>query len=162
MTARWLPYPLLAASLLLMWLLLNGFSLGHLILGSAVALIAARIASALQPERIEVRNWGAVPRLIAQLLWEVLRSNIAVASIVLRGRRTARRAGFLIVPLNIKHPVGLALLSCILTSTPGTAWLEYRSDTGRLLIHILDLFDEAAWIDLIKNRYERLLMEIFE
>lgn len=162
MTARWLPYPLLTASLLLMWLLLNTFSLGHLLLGSAVALGAARIASALQPERIAVRNWGAVPRLIVVLLWEILRSNIAVASIVLRGRRTARRAGFLIVPLDIKSPVGLALLSCILTSTPGTAWLEYRSDTGRLLIHILDLFDEAAWMDLIKNRYERLLMEIFE
>ena len=57
---------------------------------------------------------------------------------------------------------GLALLACILTSTPGTAWMEYRADNGRLLVHVLDLVDEQEWIDLIKNRYERMLMEIFE
>ena len=32
----------------------------------------------------------------------------------------------------------------------------------RILIHVLDLIDEDEWIALIKNRYERLLMEIFE
>lgn len=162
MTARWLPYPLLTLSLLVMWLLLNSFSLGHFLLGSVIAIGASRVMLALQPERIEVRHWSAVLRLIVLLLWEILRSNIAVASIILRGRGTARRAGFLVVPLDIKSPMGLALLSCILTSTPGTAWLEYRPDTGRLLLHILDLFDEQAWTELIKNRYERLLMEIFE
>lgn len=161
-TSRWLPYPLLTLSLLVMWLFLNSFSLGHFLLGSVIAIGASRVMVALQPQRIEVRRWKAVARLVVLLLWEILRSNIAVASIILRGRRTAREAGFLVVPLDIKHPMGLALLSCILTSTPGTAWLEYRSDTGRLLLHVLDLFDEQAWIDLIKNRYERMLMEIFE
>lgn len=31
-----------------------------------------------------------------------------------------------------------------------------------ILIHVLDLIDEQEWIRLIKDRYERLLMEIFE
>jgi multicomponent K+:H+ antiporter subunit E len=31
-----------------------------------------------------------------------------------------------------------------------------------LLLHILDLVDRTTWIPLIKGRYERLLMEIFE
>ncbi len=44
----------------------------------------------------------------------------------------------------------------------GTAWIEYDQGTGVVLIHILDLVDEAAWVDLIKNRYEALLLEIFE
>lgn len=160
--ARWIPYPLLTLSLLLMWLLLNSFTLGHFLLGSVIALSAARVMVALQPQGIEVRRWSAVPRLIGVLLWEILRSNIAVASIIIRGRRTARRAGFIVVPLDIRDPMGLALLACILTSTPGTAWVEYRAGNGLLLLHILDLFDEQTWIGLIKNRYERLLMEIFE
>ena len=33
---------------------------------------------------------------------------------------------------------------------------------GILLLHVLDLVDETAWIRLIKDRYERRLMEIFE
>ena len=49
-----------------------------------------------------------------------------------------------------------------MTSTPGTAWIEYASDSGILLIHVLDLVDEEAWVTLIKSRYEAMLMEIFE
>ena len=54
------------------------------------------------------------------------------------------------------------MLSCIVTSTPGTAWVEYAPDSGILLIHVLDLVDKDEWVALIKNRYEALLMEIFE
>jgi len=31
-----------------------------------------------------------------------------------------------------------------------------------MLIHVLDLVDEKQWIETLKNRYETLLMEIFE
>jgi multicomponent K+:H+ antiporter subunit E len=30
-----------------------------------------------------------------------------------------------------------------------------------MLIHVLDLGDEDAWITLLRDRYETLLMEIF-
>ena len=35
-------------------------------------------------------------------------------------------------------------------------------NSGVLLIHVLDLVDKDEWVALIKNRYEALLMEIFE
>ena len=54
------------------------------------------------------------------------------------------------------------MLAIILTSTPGTLWVEYEASTGRLLLHVLDLVDEEVWIRLIKDRYECRLMEIFE
>ena len=66
------------------------------------------------------------------------------------------------IPLELRNQYGLAILSCIITSTPGTVWVNYDSAKGMLLIHVLDLINEAEWIDLIKSRYERRLMEIFE
>ena len=159
---RVLPYPILTASLILMWLLLNGFSVGHLALGSAVALVASRIMGALQPAKPSLRRWQAVPRLFALVLVDIVRSNIAVSGIILQGRRRQRRAGFVAIPLGLRDEMGLAVLACIITSTPGTAWIEYDPATGVLLIHVLDLVDEAAWVDLIKSRYEALLQEIFE
>jgi multicomponent K+:H+ antiporter subunit E len=30
------------------------------------------------------------------------------------------------------------------------------------MIHVLDLIDEGEWVQTIKGRYERLLLEIFE
>ena len=54
------------------------------------------------------------------------------------------------------------MLSIIITSTPGTIWMNYDAAKGTLLLHVLDLVDETVWIRTIKGRYERLLMEIFE
>lgn len=160
--SRLLPFPLLTASLLLMWILLNGLSAGHLLLGSVIALGASRAMTALHPAKPRLRRWDLIPRLVASVAVDVLRSNIAVASIVLFGRRAERTTGFVLIPLELRDTTALAVLACILTSTPGTAWVEYRSSTGTLLLHVLDLIDEQEWIDLIKTRYERPLMEIFE
>lgn len=159
---RWLPYPLLTVSLLLMWLLLNQFSLGHLILGSIIAFGASHAMAALQPAKPRIRRWDKIPQLLWVVFMDICRSNVAVAGIILQGRRRPRNSGFVIIPLELRDRTGLAVLACIVTSTPGTAWLEYHSANGRLLIHVLDLVDEQEWIDTIKQRYERLLMEIFE
>lgn len=158
--SRLLPYPLLAVSLLAMWLLLNGLSLGHLVLGSVIGVAAANVTAALQPPRSRIRRWHLIPRLVAIVLVDIWRSNVAVARLILAPRQHRRVSGFIIVPLELREPAALAILACILTSTPGTAWVEYDSTANKLLIHVFDLVDETHWIDLIKNRYERLLLEI--
>lgn len=160
--SRWLPYPVLTASLLLMWLLLNRFSIGHLILGSIVAVFASWAMVALQPSKPRLRRWVLIPKLVYLVFVDILRSNIAVSAIILFGRHRRLHSGFVAIPLELRDRTGLAILACIITSTPGTAWVEYNAATGRLLIHVLDLIDEQTWIDVIKQRYEYLLMEIFE
>ncbi len=54
------------------------------------------------------------------------------------------------------------MLACILTYTPGSVWVQLNAGGDSLHLHVLDLKDEAEWVDLVKNRYERHLMEIFE
>lgn len=158
--SRLLPYPLLAVSLLAMWLLLNGLSLGHIALGSVIGIAASNVTAALQPPRSQIRRWHLVPKLVLLVLVDVWRSNVAVARLILFPGAHRRVSGFVVVPLELREPAALAVLACILTCTPGTAWVEYDSTANKLLIHVFDLVDETHWIDLIKNRYERLLLEI--
>ena len=160
--SRVLPYPLLTAALLLLWMLLTSFSPGQFLLGGAIAAAASRAMAALQPSKPRLRRWELIPRLAGIVALDILRSNAAVASIILQGRRRARVSGFVAIPLDLRDRTGLAVLACIVTSTPGTAWIEYADDSGVLLIHVLDLVDEKEWVSLIKSRYEALLMEIFE
>jgi len=160
--SRIFPYPILAAALLLMWMLLTSFSAGQFLLGGVIALAASHAMAALQPSKPRLRRWQLIPWLAGTVALDILRSNIAVASIILRGRRRERVSGFVTIPLDLRDRTGLAILACIITSTPGTAWIEYAHDTGALLIHVLDLVEEEEWVDLIKNRYEAQLMEIFE
>lgn len=159
---RFFPFPLLLVSLVLMWLALTSLSLGNLILGILVALTAVHGFAALQPSRPKIRKWYLVPKLLGVVLLDILRSNIAVATIILQGRGRQRNSGFLTIPLDLRDPTGLAILSVIITSTPGTAWMDYNSSRGEVLLHVFDLVDEAEWLDIIKNRYEHLLREIFE
>ena len=160
--SRVLPYPLLTLSLLLMWLLLSGFSAGQFLLGTVIAVITSLLVVPLQPETAKIRRWSAIPKLVGTVSLDVVRSNFAVAHLIVVPSRGAQKSGFVDIPLTLRHPTALAILACILTCTPGTAWLEYRSSNGHLLLHVLDLVDEQDWIDLIKKRYEPLLLELFE
>lgn len=157
-----LPYPLLTASLVLMWLLLTSFSLGQLLVGICVALIASWSMAALRPSKPRLRGWYLLPKLVLIVLYDIIRSNMAVTSLILSGNRRARRSGFIVLQLRLSDPMGLAVLAVIITSTPGTAWFDYNDASKMLAIHVFDLVDEEAWIELIKTRYEHLLMEIFE
>jgi multicomponent K+:H+ antiporter subunit E len=159
---RLLPYPLLTALLLLMWLLLTRFSVGQALLGLVIAIGAARVMAALEPSKPRLRRWDRIPPLALTVFGDILKSNLAVAGIILRGGLGSRRSGFVTVPLELRDRTGLAVLACIVTGTPGTAWIEYNAASGRLLMHVLDLDEESRWVDLIKRRYEAPLMEIFE
>ena len=160
---RLLPHPLLFLALLAMWLLLNqSVSPGHLVLGAIVALVASWTLSAFRMEPERLRRPQAMVRLALRVLGDIFRSNLAVGTIILTGSRGGGRAGFMTIPLDLRSQGGLAMLAIILTATPGTLWMNYDAAKGELLLHVLDLVDEDHWTTLIKQRYERLLMEIFE
>lgn len=159
---RLIPHPLLSAALLLMWLLLNGFSPGHLLLGAAIALVAGWAMGAVEPVRLRIRRPDLVVLLFVTVFWDILRSNWAVARLVVtRDRHGLRRSGFVRIRLSLDNPQALATLALILTATPGTAWLEYDPGTGILLLHVFDYLDADDWQALVGGRYERLLREIF-
>lgn len=157
-----LPYPLLAISLVITWLLLNGWSIGHLILGSIVGVFASWGMAALRPDKPRLRKWYLLPKLFGIVMIDIIRSNIGVAKVVLKGRDKGHYSGFINISLDLEDPTALAILAVIITGTPGSAWLEYDSRQKSVLIHVLDLIDEDAWRALIKSRYEKLLQEIFE
>jgi multicomponent K+:H+ antiporter subunit E len=151
----------LTGALFLMWLLLNdSLSLGHVVLGLLLAVALSRSSRVLRPARARIRR----PHLALLLLWlvfvDVLRSNLGVARIVLGLRRA--QSGFVKIPLELTDSHGLAVLATIVTATPGTVWADHDAAARVLTLHVLDLTSEQEWIDWIKSRYERLLMEIFE
>src|SRR3546814_1767457 len=53
-------------------------------------------------------------------------------------------SGFILLPLDLRNRYGLAVLGIIITATPGTLWMQYDSARSVLLVHVLDLVDEAA------------------
>lgn len=158
---RLVPFPLLALALLAMWILLTGFSPGHVLLGALVALIVSRTMLSLKVKPPRVRVGWAMVRLAAIVLADIVRSNIAVARVILSNPPN-RHSDFIEMPTELRSPYALATLAVIITATPGSLWVQHDANRHVILIHILDLVDEAEWTGQIRERYERLLMEIFE
>lgn len=160
-----LPHPILSLALFGASLLLSGsVAAPALALAVLMALAAPHIMRALEVEPVRVRRPLTLLSFALVVTRDIIRSNWEVALVILglNVSRENRVSGFVHIPLEMRDRYGLAVLAVIITSTPGTIWVEYEDATGVLLLHILDLQDGDDWADRIKNRYERRLMEIFE
>jgi multicomponent K+:H+ antiporter subunit E len=159
---RWLPFPLLWVALVAMWLTLaESVAPFDVAIGALAAFLAVSGFSALQAPQGRLRSLRATVELLCLVGVDVVRSNLAVARIVLRPHARGRHAGFVDIALDTDHPVALAVLACIITSTPGTAWVGYDPGAGMITIHVLDLREEPDLRSAVKDRYEKRLLEMF-
>jgi len=161
--SRVFPSPVLSGTLFLLWLLLSqSVSAGTVLLGVVLATVLPILTAGLRPARVRVHKPRVILRLTYDVVLDMLRSNVAVVQAILTKRSDALSSAFVRVPLDVRDPNALAVLAMIVCFTPGTSWAELAFDRSALLLHVLDVDDEAALVAAIKRRYERPLMEIFE
>lgn len=156
--------PLAVLSLTLLWLLLQG-SLAFaqvllgLILASAITAASGRLwAGRQQPRR---------PLLIALYLWraavDIVIANLRIAALILTPSRHPQPA-FVELPVELTEPFALYVLATTISLSPGSLSADLSDDRQVLLLHLLDApepADAAIECAKIKNRYERLLLEVF-
>lgn len=159
---RLVPHPVLALVLAVTWLFLQeSVAPLDVVAGVALGLFLSRLMVRLEQPGPTFKRPLAAARLFLLVLYDVTRSNFAVVAITL-GRRRDLHSGFVNVPLALRSPYSLAALAAIITATPGTFWAAYDAQTNVVTVHVLDLVDEVAWVETIKGRYERRLLEVFE
>lgn len=163
---RLLPAPWMSLVLALLWPVLNqSWSLGQVLLGALLALLVPWIIEPrqerLRAQRPALRRAATVVRLAFIVLKDIITSNFDVARLIV-GRESKIRPAFVWLPLAITSPHGIVVLAGVITMTPGTLSTELSEDRKHLLVHALNVDDEAALIETIKARYEAPLMEIFE
>ena len=163
MIKRWLPSPPLSLALFVVWLLLNqSLHPATLLLAAILAIAVPVLTQSLRPATVRMRRPGLALRLCGVVALDLVHSALAVARLLLTKRSADMTPRFVRVPLALRDPNALAVLAMILCLTPGTAWGEISFDRSTLLIHVFHVEDEAAFIAVVKARYERPLMEIFE
>lgn len=160
---RLFPAPWLSLALWVLWLVLNlSVSPGNLLLGAVLGFLAPLLMAPLRPLPVRIRRPGVIIRLFFVVGRDVIVSNLNVAWGVLTCGSSPPRSRFIKIPLDLRDPNGLAVLSMITSVTPGTVWSELALDRSILLLHVFDLDEEAPFIEHFKRVYERPLMEIFE
>lgn len=155
--------PLMVASLFIIWLLLQQeITWASVLLALLFAFAIPWLTHKLSPFSTRVKHPVLIIKLIYAVLMDILRSAISVAQLILFPHKQGLNSQFIYIPLELKHPSGLAVLAGIVNSTPGTVWVDIVPEYHYLLLHVFDLKDEQWWINHIKGQYETPLIAIFE
>ena len=158
---RWLPHPWLSALLGVTWLLLQrSLEPVHLLSATLIGLVLPHLLHNFLPRATPIQIKPAL-RLTQVVLWDILMSNIAVARLVL-GSNAKLRPAWVPVPLTLTHETAISLFATIITTTPGTVSCTVDEKRRVILVHALDCSDAAQMATDMKERYEVLLMAIFE
>lgn len=163
MIRRLFPSPLMSVALVALWLVLNNsLSLGQWLMALLLGFLVPWLTQSLRPTPVRFSHLGVALKLLLRVGWDVIVWNWRVLRGTLASQKKLPQGQFITVPLDLRDPTGLAALAAIMCVIPGTIWSELALDGSALLVHIFDLEDAQAEIQLIKTRYERPLMEIFE
>lgn len=158
---RWIPHPFVSVVVAVSWLLLAAsYSVQSFVMAFLLALIIPRLVQRFIGRTQKIK-WGLAWKLFWVVFWDIIVSNFKVAKIVL-GSMDKLQPKWYRVPLETQHEQVNALLAMIITTTPGTVSAGIDQERGDILVHALQSENEQADIQDIKQRYERLLIEIFD
>lgn len=158
---RFLPSLPLTLAIIVFWLLMvSELNAAQLAMAALLGLVIPLYATRIDREFARFGSLRPLPKLLVVLLWDILMCNVRVARQVL-SREERIHSSFIWYPLDIGNIHGITALACCITLTPGTVTAALSDDRRYLLVHVLDLADEATLVADIKRRYECPLMEIF-
>ncbi len=158
---RLFPHPIFSLVLLIVWLLLNNsLSAGHIILGTALALLLPWATVSFWDDRLQLHKPILALRFLLLVLWDITVANVRVAKLIL-GKPETLRPAFVHYPVALENDFAITVLAATISLTPGTVSIDVNRDHNVLLIHALDVDDKAALIAEIKSRYETPIKEIF-
>jgi multicomponent K+:H+ antiporter subunit E len=157
-----LPHPWLSLFLVVVWqLIMNDLALGTLLMGFLLAWGIPMLTHRFWPHPPTLHRPRVLLRFTLRVLGDILTANLEVARLIL-GPSSRLRPAFVEYPLELTHDFAISLLCSTVSLTPGTVSADISEDRRTLLIHGLDVADEQALIDTIKERYEQPLLEVFE
>ncbi|ACO78165.1 sodium hydrogen antiporter subunitE, ShaE [Azotobacter vinelandii CA] len=159
---RWLAHPTLTLLLTVIWLMLaNTFGFGHLLLGLLLGWAIPLLCRDFLIAMPRVRRPFRLGLFVLQVFADILVANLHVARLVL-GPEARLNPAFVEVPMAIEDEFVLALLTNIISLTPGTVSADLDVERRTLLLHALDAPDPARLVAEVKRRYETPLLEIFQ
>ena len=159
---RLLPMPIHSLLLFVVWLLLNNtVAPGHLVLGAFLALTIPLLTSGMQSPQPNFHKPLVTVRYALMVIADIIVANFEVALLVM-GPSKKLNPAFIAVPLDIQYELPITILASTVSLTPGTVSAEISEDKQWLYVHVLHMTNKDELIALIKQRYEKPLMEIFE
>ncbi|UXR70075.1 MULTISPECIES: Na+/H+ antiporter subunit E [unclassified Staphylococcus] len=148
--------------LAIFWLFLSGsYTMNSFVLGYLFAMLLVFLMRKLLPGRFYVITLYNVIKLVFVFISELIKANIGVLRIILQPQ-IKNESAFFVYETDLKHKWEVALLSNLITLTPGTVVIGVNDDMKRLYIHCLDFSTKEEEIAAIKGSLEKAVREVGE
>ncbi len=159
---QWIPHPMLTVMLFMLWLaLINRPQPSSVIVGFLLSVSIPVITRRIWLNSPGLGRYGVIAWYVVMVLADVIMANIQVAWLIVCRPNRSLRSRWFTVPLDVTSDEAIAILAATITLTPGTVSCDLSADRRSMLVHGLDVRDEAALVALIKTRYESRLKAIF-
>jgi len=99
-------------------------------------------------------------QLLGYYLIDLMHSNIKVAHDIITPGEMGKPA-VIKLEVNSKKDIHIFILACFIAMTPGSLCLKVSEDRKHIWVHYLYPAQIDDLINTIKNKYEKLIVEIF-
>ncbi|HAR6291160.1 TPA: Na+/H+ antiporter subunit E [Staphylococcus pseudintermedius] len=148
--------------LAIFWLFVSdSYTMNAFVLGYLFALLLVFLMRKLLPGRFYVITLYKAIKLVFVFLLELIKANIDVLRIILQPR-IKNESAFFVYETDLEHPWQVALLSNLITLTPGTVVIGVNDDMKRLYIHCLNFSTKEEEVAGIKGSLEKAVREVGE
>lgn len=144
------------------WLFVTGsYTFNNFILGYLFALLLVYLMRDVLPGRFYIITVYKIVKLFLVFLIELVKANIDVIRIVIKPKIDNEPA-FFTYHTDLKSDWQIALLSNLITLTPGTIVLSISDDRTKIYIHSIDFTTKEEEVDSIKSSLEKVVREVGE
>lgn len=143
-----------------LWMFMNSdFTVGSFVTGFIIGLIAVYMLRNFLPGRFYLKRLYWMVRLVFIFIIELVKANVDVVRIVMAPKIDIH-PGFYAYPNDLEEEWEVALLSTLITLTPGTVVVAISEDYSIIYIHGLDMDNADEEIANIKTSFENVIKEV--
>jgi multicomponent Na+:H+ antiporter subunit E len=95
------------------------------------------------------------------MLWEIIKANLVTVKESLYAKSKLQPA-VVKVPLTVESDLGITILATMVSVTPGTLVMDISDDKKVMYVHVMHVKDKQHFIDEVKNKFEKRLMEVLK
>ncbi|MBA8759482.1 Na+/H+ antiporter subunit E [Staphylococcus schleiferi subsp. coagulans] len=148
--------------LAIFWLFLSdSYTMNSFVLGYLFSLLLVYLMRKILPGRFYIITLYKIIKLVFVFLIELIKANIDVLRIILQPR-IKNESAFFVYETDLQHKWQVALLSNLITLTPGTVVIGVNDDMKRLYIHCLNFSTKEEEVASIKGSLEKAVREVGE
>lgn len=137
----------------------SDFTVGSFVTGFIIGLIAVYMLRNFLPGRFYLKRLYWMVRLVFIFIIELVKANVDVVRIVMAPKIDIH-PGFYAYPNDLEEEWEVALLSTLITLTPGTVVVAISEDYSIIYIHGLDMDNADEEIANIKTSFENVIKEV--